>query len=208
MPAIRRLVLAALPVLIAGCHRAEVTSYRIPAEKDPDLGLAAPMAQSAPDSGTGAPAAGPAMADTAVPVAEGPGLAWSAPADWQSRTPGPMRKATFIVPDSGGATAELSITAFPSDVGGELANVNRWRGQVQLPPVDVSGLDGAVTRWQQSGLTLTFVDCAGPSQGILGAIIPFNGGTWFFKLSGADAVLARQKSAFVAFLRTIHPAAP
>jgi hypothetical protein len=227
MPVHRHLLACVmLPLLLTACRRAEVTSYRVPAEKDPEMPMASPDSSSggAGSSNSGAvpsgsmPAApeapaGGSMAETAVPTAEGPGLAWTAPAAWEAKPPSAMRKATYAVPGPGGAAGDLSITAFPlSDVGGELANVNRWRGQVQLPPIGESDLPGAVDRWEQNGLTLTVVDFASGAaanpQRILGAIVPYNGGTWFFKLMGPDAVLAGAKPAFMEFLKTVHPAQP
>ena len=35
-----------------------------------------------------------------------------------------------------GKTASVNISFFPGDVGGTFANVNRWRAQMGLPPVD------------------------------------------------------------------------
>ncbi len=208
----RRLLpaLLALPLLLGACRKVEVTSYQIPKEQDPVM----PMASAAnPASGATAPlpsANAGTMATTAVPTAEGPGLAWTAPARWTTGAANPMRKATYEVPGEGG-TAELTITAFPSDVGGELANVNRWRGQVQLPPITEADLPAAVTRQEQNGLQLAIVDCGGAgakAQRILGAIVPFNGGTWFFKLMGADALVAAAKPEFLAFLKTVRAAQP
>ena len=201
------LALVLLPLLLAACRKAEVTSYRVPAEKDPEL----PMAAAAPAGMPGAtPAAGGSMAETAVPTAEGPGLAWTAPAAWQAKPLSAMRKGSYSV-GAAGAAADLSITAFPGDVGGDLANVNRWRGQVQLPPLDDASLPAAVARLEQNGLKMTVVDFASGSaapQRILGAIVPFNGGTWFFKLMGPDAVVAAAKPAFLGFLQSVHPVQP
>jgi hypothetical protein len=206
----RRLLpaLVALPLLLAACRRAEVTSYRIPKETDPALPMAAttgaqpaPMAGAAPDAGAGS------MAATPVPTADGPALAWAAPGRWTAGAANPMRKATYEVPGAGGK-AELTITAFPSDVGGELANVNRWRGQVQLPPIAQGDLPGVVTRQEQNGLQLAIVDCDGKTQRLLGVIVPFGGGTWFFKLTGPSALVAQAKPEFLAFLQTVHPAQP
>lgn len=206
-----------LPLLLTACRRAEVTSYRVPAEKDPEMPMASPDSGAAAASSGSMPAApgaaaGASMAETAVPTAEGPGLAWTAPAAWESKPASAMRKATYAVPGPGAAAGDLSITAFPGDVGGELANVNRWRGQVQLPPLDDSSLPGAVTHQDQNGLTLTVVDFASGAannpQRILGAIVPYNGGTWFFKLMGPDAVVAAAKPAFLEFLKTVHPTQP
>lgn len=148
------------------------------------------------------------MAGTAVTTAEGPGLKWSAPAHWETKTGSTMRKGSFLVKGEGDEAADLSITAFPGDVGGELANVNRWRNQLQLPPLDPASLAGAVTRQQSNGLSFTIVDLAGAGgasgQRMLGAIVPYDGATWFFKLTGPDAVVSREKPAFLSFLNTVQ----
>lgn len=164
-------------------------------------------AAAAPEPAGGPAGPAPAMADTPVPVAQGPGLAWTAPGDWQVKPNGPMRKGSYTVNGPEGS-ADLSITAFPSATGGELANVNRWRGQAGLPPVDDAGLEQAVSRREANGLRLTVVDAggAGPNR-ILGAIVPYADGTWFFKLTGPDALVTREKPAWIAFLQTVRPAA-
>jgi hypothetical protein len=207
----RRLLpaLLALPLFLAACRKAEVTSYQIPKEQDPVMPVASAAAPAAATPGPLPSANAGTMAATAVPTADGPGLAWTVPARWTTGAPNPMRKATYEVPVEAGS-AELTITAFPSDVGGELANVNRWRGQVQLPPITEADLPGAVTRREQDGLQLAIVDCGAgaKAQRILGAIVPFSGGTWFFKLTGGDALVGAAKPEFLAFLQTVHPAQP
>jgi hypothetical protein len=119
-----------------------------------------------------------------------------------------MRKASFAVPGPGGS-ADLSVTAFPGDVGGELANVNRWRGQVGLRPLSDADLPGAAERVQLNGMQFVIVDLAGGQspKRLLGAIVPFGDGTWFFKLLGPDAVVAANRQAFLDFLRTVKPSA-
>ena len=96
---------------------------------------------------------------------------------------------------------DLSITAFPGDVGGNLANVNRWRGQLQLPPV--ADLTDIVQPLEANGLNMLIFDAANGGSRILGAIVPRPGETWFFKLTGPDALVAREKPAFLDFLRTV-----
>ncbi len=168
------------------------------------------QAAAEPSSAAPAPAGGAAMADTAVPTSSGAGLAWTAPSGWTAKPASAMRKGSYALAGAGGDAGDLSITAFPGDVGGLLANVNRWRGQVQLPPLGDAELAGAVTSPSQGGLQLTLVDAASPdgSKRILGAIVPLGDSTWFFKLTGTDALVASSKPAFVAFLRTVRPAGP
>jgi len=151
------------------------------------------------------------MAGTPVPTAAGAGLAWTAPADWKPKPASAMRKGSYAVPGDGGAEADLSITAFPGDVGGEVANVNRWRNQLQLPPLSEADVAAVVTRVEHNGLTFTFVDVASAGaehpQRIVGAMVPFEGATWFFKLLGPATAVAQAKPAFEKFLATVKPSA-
>jgi hypothetical protein len=196
------------PLLLAACRDAKVAYYRVPKEKDAVLAPMAPVAGDGAAPMTAPFVGGAAMAATAVPTADGPGLTWTAPTNWKAKPASAMRKATYSVPGEGGAEGDLSITAFPTDVGGELANVNRWRGQVDLPPLAAADLAGVVTRLESNGLHIAFVDLGGASQRLLGAIVPFGGGTWFFKLGpGPDALIASGKPSFEEFLRTLKPAA-
>jgi hypothetical protein len=201
------LAIAAASLLLSACGDEQVATYRVPKEKDAEL----PMAGAA-DAGTqpdaSAPAApGASMADTAVPTASGQDLAWQAPAQWTSKPAGAMRKATFAVPGDGG-DAELSVTAFPGDVGGELANVNRWRGQIGLTPLRPEELEATVSHVEANTFNMTVVELASRGdangKGILGAIVPASGSTWFFKLTGPGATLRSAKPAFLQFLHTVH----
>lgn len=166
---------------------------------------AAPVA--APVAAAAAPSAPPVdMAGTLVVSANGPGLKWTAPAGWQEKPAAGMRKATFVISGANGATAELAVTAFPGDVGGDLANLNRWRGQLALPPVSEAEFAGAVTRLQVNGLGVTLADLTGGGdnpQRLLGAMIPHAGATWFFKLTGPAALVAAEQPAFLSFVQTL-----
>ena len=198
----RGLFLLILPCVLAACRDAPVASYRIPKEKE-TIATPAP-AMPAPGA---APA--PAMTVAARPVGE---LAWSAPAAWQPKAPSSMRRGSFDVGEGTGPRADLAITAFPGNVGGDLANVNRWRGQLNLPPVTEAELPAALQALPANGLAIQLADLAGSGADgpvrMLGAIVPFGGATWFFKLTGPAALVGAEKARFVAFLATIHPVAP
>jgi hypothetical protein len=196
--------LLALCLATAGCRKDEITTYRVPKEAAP---AAMPAATTPPPAmgGTGAD-----MANTAVATASGNALTWTAPAQWTAKSTGSMRKGSYAIKGEGGE-ADMAITAFPGDVGGDLANLNRWRGQIQLPPVGQSEFEAATQRLDRNGLRLTVVDIAGTganAQRILGAMVPFEGATWFFKLTGPDKLVAQEKAAFMAFLDTVKPSAP
>ncbi len=203
---------AGLTALLAatGCQKEEITTYRVPKEAlpaaQPAAAASTPPAAPAAPNGTG----GNAMASTPVATASGHALVWTAPSAWNAKPAGSMRKGSYAVKGDGGE-ADMAITAFPGDVGGDLANLNRWRGQIGLPPVDQKEFDRTTVHLDRNGLHMNVVDIAGTgaaAQRIIGAMVPHQGATWFFKLSGPDALVAREKAAFLALLDTVKPAAP
>jgi hypothetical protein len=165
--------------------------------KEPAQLSAQPPPQPAPAS----------MAGTAVPTAAGSGLSWTAPAAWTAKPNGSMRKGSFAIKGDGGE-ADLGITAFPGATGGLEANLNRWRGQVGLPPQSPAEVTASVEKFSAHGLEFLVVDYAGGGNRLIGAIVPYGGNSWFFKLMGPDALVAGQKDAFHAFLRTVKEATP
>lgn len=195
--------LIALTVALGGCKKPEVQSYRVAKETPPPAGT---PAVNAPAANTPAPAATP-MSGTPVPTASGAALAWTAPAHWTAKDPGGMRKGSYTVKGTGG-DGDMSIMAFPGDVGGDLANINRWRGQIGLGPIAEAELASTTQHLDRNGLhiTLAVVNGAG-AQGILGAIVPHGDATWFFKLTGPAALVAKEQAAFTAFLDTVKPGA-
>ncbi len=196
-----------LTFVLGACKKAEVQSYRVTKETPPS---AATPAANSPAAMPGAPAPAPAgatMANTPVPTASGAALAWTAPAHWTAKDPGGMRKGSYTVKGDGSGDGDLSVTAFPGDVGGDLANVNRWRGQIGLAAIAEAELAATTQHLDRNGLHITLVVLTGSPQSILGAIVPHAGATWFFKLTGPAALVAKETTAFTAFLDTVKPAA-
>ena len=223
-------MVVSLVMLVTGCRDREITAYRAPKEAAPVLPGApaarantndlppghppiggqtssAPTAPSAQPAPAGDPMA--AMASGNVPVTTGGNaLVWTAPASWQAKAPGSIRKGSYTIAGDGGATADLAITAFPGAVGGLLANVNRWRGQVGLPPIVESQLPSSLDHLDVNGFQVEIVSLTGSGNSLLGAIVPHLGQTWFFKLLGPEAIVTREKPAFLEFVRSIKPAQP
>lgn len=194
----RAAIAAVLPTLLllfsSGCRDSSVKTYRIAKEREVPAGHA-----------SGAEAGSSGMNGTGVASKSmGADLAWTAPAHWKSKAASSMRKGSYAV-EANGASADLSITAFPGDVGGEIANVNRWRRQIQLEPIADQEIANAITRFEANALTISYVDLVNGSQRMLAAFVPFDGATWFFKLTGPDAIVGPEKEAFVSFLRTVKP---
>jgi hypothetical protein len=151
------------------------------------------------------------MASTAVTTAGGDGLTWTAPAHWKTKTASAMRKGSYAVAGPDGVEADMSITAFPGDVGGNLANVNRWRGQLELQPMTEADLEPVMQHMHVGDFHVDVVEFANAQtskpQRMIGAIVPHNGATWFFKLTGPDALVAQEREAFLALVQSIKPPA-
>lgn len=133
---------------------------------------------------------------------------WTVPAGWAKlEQQKPMRYATYKAGE--GATAvEVVLSTFPGDVGGLHANVNRWRGQVGLPPITPDELAANVKAFEVPGFTGNTMRLKGDTQHMLGAAIKdtANERTWFVKITGTPAAIDAQEAAFLEFAKSFKPA--
>lgn len=205
-PLLPTLAAAVLALSLSACGEKPVAHYRISKEPTATARTAAPSGMA--PSGAMPAGAMPAAGVVSAAHATAPALAWTAPATWASQPASPPRWATYVATGADGATAELAVTSFPGDVGGELPNVNRWRGQVLLNPFTPAEHAAAVNRFQVGELEVAVVDFTGGDAEtrvrLLGALVPFKDTTWFFKFTGDPAVIEQEKPAFLALLQTIH----
>jgi hypothetical protein len=157
-----------------------------------------------PDSGKEAPAAAvPAPAAPAAPADDR--LTWQAPSGWTlAPKTSSMRYATFTITGADGASAEMVVTHFPGDVGGDLDNVNRWRQQVSLPPVDQAGLPGLVSKVTAGSKIFSVIDATGPQSRVVAGWARHGAETWFFKLTGPDPLVGAEKAKFTSFLESVR----
>jgi hypothetical protein len=133
---------------------------------------------------------------------------WDVPAGWQEQPPTTMRLGSFLITGENGAKADVSVIKLAGPAGGVLGNVNRWRNQIGLPPVDEGGLEKLVTRKEIGGIQVIFVDMAGQGAQtaqqtrLLAAIVPRTAATWFYKMLGNDHLVTQQKAAFTKFVES------
>ncbi len=145
--------------------------------------------------------------ETADPLTGKP--SWDVPAGWREVSPSELLLAKFLVGGNEGG-AEITVSAFPGSTGGVLANVNRWRGQVGLAPVDEAEANKHATSLDVMGGRAMLVDVSGknaktgqPAR-LIGVIVPREGQTWFYKLMGNPGVAEREKSAFLKFVQSVR----
>lgn len=129
---------------------------------------------------------------------------WRVPSGWKAAGPKPMRLASFDIPDAAG-NGDVSISKLNGDGGGLLANVNRWRGQVGLAPLEASALEANSTALTTAGGDRgTWVELKGADKTILGAIVARDGVSWFFKMTAPVSVAAQNREAFEKFVRSVR----
>jgi hypothetical protein len=110
----------------------------------------------------------------------------------------------------GDTSADITISFFPGEVGGVLANVNRWRGMVGLPPLATDGLDKATESLDVPGGKAILVDVNGKSaktgkeSRLIGVIWPREGQTWFYKLAGDPSIVDKENAAFRKFVQSVR----
>jgi hypothetical protein len=159
--------------------------------------------------GEGTPATGAVAESSAEAESDAPGLpAWEVPAHWQKQGPKNMVLATFAVTEGAGR-AEIAISSFPGNVGGLTANVNRWRRQLGLTELAESEVGSVTSPLQVNGENATVVDLKndkGPNgaQSTVAVIVPHAGSSWFFKITGPDAVVNKEKPAFIKFVQSVR----
>ena len=137
-----------------------------------------------------------------MPAETAPKAKWTVPGQWKEMPAGQMQVAKFSVPPRGSAKAEVFVSVFPSDTGGMLANVNRWRKQIGLAEVKESDLPAVVSPLDPAAPGAILVDMKSDSKQLLGAIVPRDGRYWFYKLLGDAEAVAPEKESFVVFAKS------
>ena len=103
-------------------------------------------------------------------------------------------------------SANVSMTVLQGDGGGLLGNVNRWRGQLGLEPVEEGDLKDMLKPVETLGDEALLVDLTGTSkrtqleERMIGVIAPQGELTWFYKLMGTPDLVEKSQEGFLGYL--------
>ncbi|MFU8827965.1 MAG: hypothetical protein ACNA8P_00865 [Phycisphaerales bacterium] len=182
-------------VLLASCGEEPVQEHRVPkgVESVPDQPSDSELPESPP-----APAG-------EEPRPRADGEPWVLPQGWVV-VPGerPMRLATVEAPDPDGPV-EVAITRFPGRVGGDLANVNRWRGQMGLGAIGENELEAMLSRFVAPGFEGYEVRVEGEQMHMLASgVYEIDADqTWFVRATVRPEVADRLEADVFTFARSI-----
>lgn len=132
-----------------------------------------------------------------------PQIKWQLPAGWTEVPPSAMRYASF----NAGAhedKVDISIVMFPGDGGSDIENVNRWRGQIGLPPMSEAAVTSQLTTLKADDATFAAIDIAGANARTLAAWVRRDARVWFFKATGPNAPIEKEKQNFVKFVESVR----
>ncbi len=201
----RRLFRLATPLLAApwaflACGQDEIRDYNVPKE--------APSANAAPVQ---APDAGPGGAPMVAPANGTESVVWTLPDGWQEKPGEGMRFATLLLPvGANEPPLEMRVTPLALAARDPLANVNRWRDQIGLPPIAPEALAQVARPVDVGGRTAHLVDMTGvahaaePARQILAAILEGDERVWFFLVMDTPERAGKQAQAFADFIGTVR----
>jgi hypothetical protein len=187
--------------LMACKRESEIKVYRV---------SKAPLEEPGPDQQSAMPANAPSpsmpdgLAASGVPRdSTAPQLKWEIPQGWQQVPPSSMRYASFTAgPDD--SKIDISIVTFPGEGGSDADNVNRWRQQLQLPPMGPAGIASQVESVKGGDTVFSTVDIAGPNARTLAAWTRRDGRVWFLKATGPTTAVEKEKPNFVKFVQSVR----
>jgi hypothetical protein len=198
-----RVAVVAALVLTAACRKDEIVHYRVP--------KSGPSQAPGDVAAGGGPSAMPAgMPAGDVPPASLPqgasALRWTLPARWtEARGGSAMRYATLKPPVDG--RLDVSVTVLPGPAGGELANVNRWRGQIGLPNLDEAALAAQRKPVATKAGTISLYDFTSEGEKksrVVAGLALVDGNTWFIKMTGEAPAVAKAHADFLRIVESLR----
>jgi len=177
-------------LLLSGCDDStgKVTVYNIPKEYSKAVMPSAPPNTKQP------------VSTQSIVTAQ-----WSAPENWEETDPGAMRKAKWNLTSADNHHAEVTVADFPGDVGGELANVNRWRRQLGLSAITQKDLDSQRKTIEiNDSLDAVYFHLKNKDseQSTVAAIIKVEDHSYFLKMMGDSTTVDEKEEEFLKFMLT------
>ena len=133
-----------------------------------------------------------------------PRIKWRTPENWTAVSPSSMRYASFIASADNGEKIDISVVTFPGDGGSDPDNINRWRGQIGLPPLERNAVSSQIAPLKTTDAIFSTTDIVGTKGRTIAAWTRHDGRAWFFKATGPSAAVEKEKPNFVKFIESVR----
>ncbi len=132
---------------------------------------------------------------------------FTVPKSWKSAALPTFAVAAFAVSENS-PRPEVTITPLPEAAGGIDANVNRWRGQLGLPPASDDELKSVVQPYQVDGQSGHLVSLLGPEESnprraITAIVLSHDSVNWIFALKATADLAKKEQVNFEKFVRSV-----
>lgn len=158
-------------VLLAGCERDQVQTYRV------------------------------SKVSAVLPVAENQWFSAELPDGWAEQPGSGMRMATYTIE---GTSIDFYLISL--GMGDVVSNVNRWRGQVGLPPVSSEKAGTLVETFDVQGIPVQYARIYHDAEGlgIIAAILPVESSFWYFTAKGSVRELRAHEAEIRQFIQSVQ----
>jgi len=172
--------------ILTACQKSEIMTYRVPKQTISIAQLSPPNSAKH--------------------------LAWTIPESWIEQPSSEFRLASYQVPSKASSyICDFSIVNFPGDAGGVLANVNRWRRQLNLSPIETQYLASVLKPVNHPFLSISYLELYSSNSpksssfdSMLVGFFMLADTSYFFKLTGSYSVVKTHADDFIGTLKSIR----
>jgi len=191
------IIASSLLILLSACRRDEPTTYDVPKAQEP----AAPVQQDMGMGGTDADNAAVMQAHAAMMDSmKQSAFKADLPEGWTEKGGSGMRLANYAID---GTSIDFYLISL--SMGDVPSNVNRWRGQVDLPSATPEEITGEVESFEVDGHPVNYIEIYNEEggKGIIAAIVDLAPSYWYFTAKGSVDELKANASDIRAFIQSI-----
>ena len=171
-----------IPVfLITACSRDDIETYQVPKE---------------------APAAPAVQMQAPQPATSNDGVPFTAemPDTWTEKPGAGMRIVSYSIEGS-----SIDFYLISLSMGDVTSNVNRWRGQIGLPPATPEQIASGLQPFQVDDHAVDYIELYNPDsgKGIIAAIMDLAPNYWYFTAKGSVEELQANAADIKTFLESM-----
>ena len=124
-------------------------------------------------------------------------FSWKIPAEWADAENDQFSAMAWTA-GSKNDSARITVSGLSAASGLE-AQIIRWRGQLQLPEMEVAEVMKSVQDVPVKGATGKFCEFSSDTETILGMIVPHQSKLWIIKYRSSNALAEKQRTVFRGF---------